>query len=207
MGKGGSFVEERSGKLSNKWAAYPKSPLDFSFKEIANIADMTTEEPRTIPELPKPPKVKVINQKGIVTAIRLPNNKINTMEGLFNTSSKVVENANDIAWIDLSFNNIKTIDKDILNFSKLSTLYLHANEITTLSEIDKLANLENLRTLTLHGNPIENCKGYRQYVVARIPKLKHLDFCAITKQDRAIARGFSERSAVKRRAAAQAADD
>ena len=75
------------------------------------------------------------------------------------------------------------INKDLLNFPNLNTLYLHANHITSLTELDKLSALP-LRTLTVHGNPIEEVKGYRQYAISRLPKLKHLDFCAITKQDR-----------------------
>jgi Leucine-rich repeat (LRR) protein len=66
-------------------------------------------------------------------------------------------------------------------------LYLHANAIESLSQIDKLASLQNLRNLTLHGNPVEQAKGYRYHVVSKLPQLKHLDFSAITKQDRATA--------------------
>ncbi|KAI9337229.1 hypothetical protein BDR26DRAFT_863978 [Obelidium mucronatum] len=111
---------------------------------------------------------------------------------MFSISARIVENPLNIAWIDLSFNNLKAIDKELLQFPTLSTLYLHANEISELSEIDKLTSLPRLRTLTLHGNPVENCKGYRQYTVSRLTSLKHLDFCAITKQDRAIAKAYAD---------------
>ncbi|KAJ3414864.1 Leucine-rich repeat-containing protein 51 [Chytridiales sp. JEL 0842] len=126
-----------------------------------------------------------IQQKPQTTAIRLPSNKLTTLTNLFTLSSQLVENpAVNIAWLDLSFNTLPHIDAELLNFPNLSTLYLHANQIHHLSEVDKLGQLQALRTLTLHGNPLENCKNYRLYVVSRIPKLKHLDFCAITKMDR-----------------------
>ncbi|KAG5461230.1 MAG: hypothetical protein BJ554DRAFT_6608, partial [Olpidium bornovanus] len=64
----------------------------------------------------------------------------------------------------------------------------HANEIQHLCEVDKLAALPKLHTLTLHGNPMENVRGYRLYVVYRLPNLRHLDFCAVTKAERATAR-------------------
>ncbi|KAJ3135767.1 Leucine-rich repeat-containing protein 51 [Physocladia obscura] len=126
-------------------------------------------------------------------ALRLQNNKIETLENLYIIASKIVENPTlHIAWIDLSFNNLKVIDKELLQFPTLTTLYLHANNIEDLTEIDKLKSLERLRTLTLHGNPLENSKGYRQYVAGRLRKLKHLDFCGITRQDKALAKAYLE---------------
>ena len=53
-----------------------------------------------------------------------------------------------------------------------------------MKEIDKLAGLCQLRSLTLHGNPIEDSKDYRNYVINKIPQLEKLDFSKITKADR-----------------------
>ena len=45
--------------------------------------------------------------------------------------------------------------QELGNFPKLSRLYLHANAITSLAEVEKLQSLGNtLRSLTLHGNPV-----------------------------------------------------
>lgn len=63
-------------------------------------------------------------------------------------------------------------------------LYFHGNSLMNLAEIDKLAGLPNLITLTLHGNPIDSQKGYRQYVLAKLPGVRTLDFSRITKADR-----------------------
>ncbi|KAJ3217424.1 Leucine-rich repeat-containing protein 51 [Dinochytrium kinnereticum] len=155
-------------KLSEKWAVVPKAPLDFSFKDIVNL-------------------------EAITTAIRLPNNRITSLDHLTSVAMKLGSTLQNIGWIDLSFNCLKTIDKELLHFPNLSTLYLHANEITNLSEIDKLSNFRKLRTLTLHGNPMENAAGYRYNVISRVPGIKHLDFCVITKQDRLTARTLIER--------------
>ena len=74
----------------------------------------------------------------------------------------------------------------ILDYPNLKVLYLHGNSIEKISEIDKLSNLQHLRTLTLHGNPIEeDINGYRQLVISKLPQLRHFDFSAVTKQDRA----------------------
>lgn len=49
----------------------------------------------------------------------------------------------------------------LTTFFNLSVLYLHGNSIHRLGEVNKLAVLPRLRSLTLHGNPIEEEKGYR----------------------------------------------
>lgn len=63
-------------------------------------------------------------------------------------------------------------------------LYLHGNNIRRGSEIDKLSELCRLRSLTLHGNPVESLDGYKFYVLTQIPQLMNIDFSAVTKQDR-----------------------
>ena len=78
-------------------------------------------------------------------------------------------------------------------------LYLHGNGIEKISDIDKLSSLKNLRTLTLHGNQIEeDVEGYRQYVVSKLPQLKNFDFSAVTKQDRAVAQTWNEMNKSKK---------
>ena len=63
-------------------------------------------------------------------------------------------------------------------------LYLHGNNIKKANEVDKLASLHRLKSLTLHGNPIETVPGYRQYVVSQVPQLQTLDFSGVTRGDR-----------------------
>lgn len=78
-------------------------------------------------------------------------------------------------------------------------LYLHGNCIERIQEIDKLADLNELRSLTLHRNPVEDSdKGYRQYVLSRLPLLKNFDFSGVTKSDRACAETWSQMYKKKR---------
>ena len=72
----------------------------------------------------------------------------------------------------------------LLQYPKLKILYLHSNSIEKLSEIDKLASLPELISITLHGNPIESIPGYKQHIISTLPKLKTLDFIPITDQNR-----------------------
>ena len=50
--------------------------------------------------------------------------------------------------------------------------------------MDKLAKLKHLNALTLHGNPVENLPGFRHYILAKLPNLKHLNFSGISKAER-----------------------
>uniref|UniRef100_A0A803KB92 Leucine-rich repeat-containing protein 51 n=1 Tax=Xenopus tropicalis TaxID=8364 RepID=A0A803KB92_XENTR len=88
-------------------------------------------------------------------------------------------------WISPS--NASTQWKVLPKYRNLSVLNLHSNSIRQLSQVDKLAALPNLKSLTLHGNPIEGERGYRCYILSVLPQLKTLDFSAVTKQDRVTA--------------------
>ncbi|KAF6104366.1 hypothetical protein HJG60_011318 [Phyllostomus discolor] len=99
----------------------------------------------------------------------------------------LLENPGNLAWIDLSFNDLSSIDPVLTTFFNLSVLYLHGNSIQRLGEVNKLAILPRLRSLTLHGNPIEEEKGYRQYVLCTLPRITTLDFSGVTKADRTTA--------------------
>jgi Leucine-rich repeat (LRR) protein len=86
-----------------------------------------------------------------------------------------------IQWLDLSFNNLQRIDESLVAyFPNLTTLYLHANKLSKISMIKKLAGLTQLKSLTLYGNPLEENKHYRNYVLYIFPDLQQLDFSVIT---------------------------
>lgn len=61
-------------------------------------------------------------------------------------------------------------------------LYLHGNRISRLPEVQRIARVCELRKLTLHGNPIESNRHYRNYVLFHCRGLQQLDFSCITKQ-------------------------
>lgn len=57
---------------------------------------------------------------------------------------------------------------------------MHGNKIKQIASVEKLKNLPHLLSLTMNGNPVENCSKYRVYIVAAIPQLKSLDHSSIT---------------------------
>ncbi|XP_033646990.1 leucine-rich repeat-containing protein 51-like [Asterias rubens] len=154
--------------------------LDYSFKGMLLVEDVLDEDPRV--KINKNDK----NSEGKVNTqtVKLNNNQMSEMTGLDTTLIKIVEFPEDLTWIDLSFNDFSKIDPILLKYTKLKVLYLHGNNITNISEMEKLAGLPNLIALTLHGNPIEDQKGYRQSIVAKLPQLKKIDFSCVTKSDR-----------------------
>jgi len=93
-----------------------------------------------------------------------------------------------LKWLDLSFNFLDKIQPDVLAFPELKTLYLHGNYIHQLEEAKKLGKLENLISLTLHGNPIEQIPGYRLFVLgimySKFGVLKKLDSVVITRKEK-----------------------
>jgi len=196
---------ERTSKTSSSGEVF-EPPLDYSFKCLTSIIDCLEEEPRddsrkskSTREVPSPQVAKVSSANEITkrrtNAVRLSNNVINEWKEFSPTLEKlVVDPYEAIEWIDLSFNDMTTIDKCLLQYRNLKVLYLHGNALEKLSEVDKLLNLPLLKSLTLHGNPIEEVKGYRQYVLSRIPQLKNFDFSGVTKSDRACSDTWSQMS-------------
>lgn len=61
---------------------------------------------------------------------------------------------------------------------------MHGNYIKNVEEVLKLKPLLQLRTLTLHGNPISRIENYRRYVLFYLPQIRSLDFSLITLQNR-----------------------
>ncbi|KAM5181837.1 leucine-rich repeat-containing protein 51 [Mantella aurantiaca] len=155
-------------------------PIDLAFKCINSMEDVLQEEPREgLRNIRRDEDGRMYSQ-----AIRLNNNTLTDLRGFREVIDKLLSNPFHLCWIDLSFNDLPNIDPVLTTYRHLSVLNLHGNSICQLSEVDKLAVLPNLKSLTLHGNPIEGEKGYRSHVLSILPQLKTFDFSAVTKQDR-----------------------
>ncbi|XP_066151887.1 U2 small nuclear ribonucleoprotein A' [Euwallacea fornicatus] len=66
----------------------------------------------------------------------------------------------------------------------LESLILTGNQIEDLGDVESLASLEKLTTLSLLHNPITAKQHYRLYLVFKLPQLKLLDFRKIKQKER-----------------------
>lgn len=126
------------------------------------------------------PKGSELNACGV----KLSNNMLSNLDGLAEFLEAVLDDPSELRWIDLSHNQLTTIDPVLFHYPKLSCIYLHGNQISKFKEVEKLANLECLNKLTLHGNPVEELPNYRLRVPCSLHSLRSLDFIGITKLDR-----------------------
>ncbi|KAK6172600.1 hypothetical protein SNE40_016223 [Patella caerulea] len=159
-------------------------PLDYSYLKITNLSDIYDETPRpTVLQKKAIIPVKEDGKSGS-RCLRLNNNALVDIKLLSEICTNLFDNPSALGWLDLSFNELVGIDAILCEFEGLEILYLHGNQINNIGEVEKLQSLKNLRKLTLHGNPVENVKGYRHHVLALMPWLQNFDFSAVTKADR-----------------------
>ncbi|XP_019876292.1 leucine-rich repeat-containing protein 51 isoform X2 [Aethina tumida] len=157
-------------------------PLDLTFRNYRRIEDVGVEGVRSTRVLGTPKKAE--NDKYLTRSIWLNNNRIKSLGGFDVLIDALLVHPQQLMWVDLSFNYIRTIDEVLLKFPKLKILYLHGNCITDLDEIFKLRELKELRTITLQGNPISNLPKYRNYVISSLPQIFNLDFTPVLKTDK-----------------------
>ncbi|KAM9826907.1 leucine-rich repeat-containing protein 51 [Neosynchiropus ocellatus] len=164
-------------------------PVDLSFRNIENLRDSCSEEPSNVPRSLK----KDSRRKFLSCSLRLNNNNISDLYALQNTIDHFLAEPLKIAWLDLSFNKIRTIHRVLCELSELRVLNLHGNAISILSEVERLGVLPHLHTITLHGNAIEGHRGYRSHVISALPHLKKMDFSAVTPDERMMANIWRQR--------------
>jgi len=155
-------------------------PLDLSFRALITASEIPDEIDYNFDGYKKLAK----GSKFLTNVVRLNNNTLNDITGLDAVLQDILFCPEDLAWLDLSFNQLTTIDPVITKFKNLRMIYLHGNQIPKIEEIEKLKTLPHLIKITLHGNPIEGEKNYRQHILTALPKLKTLDFSGVTKSDR-----------------------
>ena len=122
-------------------------------------------------------------KKEEVKALRISNNRINQLDIICGPMSATLDTSK-ILWLDLSFNQIKRLGTLAATFPNVTTIYLHANQISRLSELKKLSEFTQLKSLALYGNPVEEHRHYRNYVLYACPNLTQFDMSPVTKSER-----------------------
>uniref|UniRef100_K3WS55 U2A'/phosphoprotein 32 family A C-terminal domain-containing protein n=1 Tax=Globisporangium ultimum (strain ATCC 200006 / CBS 805.95 / DAOM BR144) TaxID=431595 RepID=K3WS55_GLOUD len=191
-----------------KTSAAHAVPLDYSFMGLTTLSEMAQHDPVGGKKkshaqdaasgtavststgdgaLSSDGKSTLQKAKGAgSSSLRVNNNKITSLDGMDDALSAVFDDPSALQWIDLSGNALAKIARDTFApYKGIFTLHLHGNKLQRYADIDNLALcLPMLHSLTLHGNPLDQKKHYRNYVIASFPTLMQLDFSSVTKGDR-----------------------
>lgn len=173
---------------------HTKGVIDLTFHDIATDEDLTTLLRKSITEI-QSPKVSSPSHDGtgsptkrikpeVITAVRLSNNLLTNMDMLCGPMIATLDTSK-VHWMDISFNKINSVSIDFAQkFPHVTTIYCHANQISKLSEIKKFGAFPGLKSLSLYGNPVEEHKHYRNYVLYVCTNLTQFDSSPVTKSER-----------------------
>lgn len=161
-------------------------PADYSFHKLKSFssASLSLSGARSNRVGNLPSRSSSMQKKYLTKALWLNNNKLVRMRNLDKLVEVILEYPDELAWLDLSYNYITHIEEVLLNYKHLKVLYLHGNRIADLNEVIILAELKELRKVTLQGNPMTRIPDYRSTVISLLPQLVNLDFSPITKSER-----------------------
>ncbi|CAD8168750.1 unnamed protein product [Paramecium pentaurelia] len=111
-------------------------------------------------------------------------NKLTSLSGFYQIMQTVMPNVELLRWIDLSYNQLTTLDYNFKELPHLQSLYLNFNQIKEINELKQLSHLQELKSLKIYGNPIEQIINFRLYIIDVLPQLKRIDSVLISKKER-----------------------
>ncbi|XP_046558606.1 dynein axonemal assembly factor 1-like [Haliotis rubra] len=96
--------------------------------------------------------------------------------------------------LNISHNRLKTADdiRELVHCKNLGVLDLSHNKLEDPTIVDVFEQMEELRVLTLSGNPvIKDIKNYRKTIIVRVKDLRHLDDRPVFPKERACAEAWA----------------
>jgi len=88
----------------------------------------------------------------------------------------------------MSNNRVGRVDSGLGQFlPALEHLILTNNKLTTLADLEPLADLPKISHLSLLGNPVVKVPNYREFLISKLPKLKFLDYAKVKPKEREVA--------------------
>ena len=153
---------------------------DYSFLDVTNVKDILDLQEEDVKRNTNQTERQILD----INTINFSSNKIVQISDLPATLATMKLSPQNIKWIDFSNNKISSLGDAFDNFDNLTVLYLHANNFSSIRAIKPLEKLEKLNSLTLHGNPIEAQKHFRNYIIYLLPNLEKLNFSLITNRDK-----------------------
>ncbi|KAL1452695.1 hypothetical protein WDU94_006899 [Cyamophila willieti] len=187
---------QSSARKSNEERPKPKINLnqtrltvDLSYRNIDNLNTTVAAQvkPRNCSNAAKLDEGSSQYDAGI---LKMNNNSINSLTGLDEFVRKILVSPESLTWLDLSFNQLQKLDGTLSSLPSLTILYLHGNELQSLSDVLKILQpLPKLTHLTLNGrNPFQiRSPHYRPKVIISLTTLISLDFVSITTWERQLA--------------------
>ncbi|SBT33013.1 protein phosphatases PP1 regulatory subunit sds22, putative [Plasmodium ovale wallikeri] len=134
-----------------------------------------------LPELPKLKKLSLQHNRLTNWSIKSIDNILSVTELYlsYNKLSTIIDNVNKMKCLkvlDLSYNEIENIFV-CSELKSVEELWLNNNNINNLDMIKQLSNNENLKTLYLEKNIIQDIlkDNYREKIISILPQLKQLD--------------------------------
>ncbi|XP_033739207.1 uncharacterized protein LOC117326559 [Pecten maximus] len=91
-----------------------------------------------------------------------------------------------LEYLNLALNNVERVE-NLEGCESLQKLDLTVNFVGEVTSIECLKDLVHFKELYLTGNPCAQFEGYREYVIATLPRLKRLDGIDIEKSERILA--------------------
>ncbi|XP_067655073.1 dynein axonemal assembly factor 1-like [Haliotis asinina] len=131
-------------------------------------------------------EIKNLEQLQQLDSLNVSNNSIRRIENI--ACLPVLHTLN------ISHNRLKTADdiRELVHCKNLGVLDLSHNKLEDPAIVDIFEQMEELRVLTLTGNPvIKDIKNYRKTIIVRVKDLRHLDDRPVFPKERACAEAWA----------------
>ena len=109
-------------------------------------------------------------------------------------ASKLTIRTKGIKRIDISGNNFKSFWSFHAGCDPIEHINADNNKIECFSAVYWLRPLDNLRGLSLQGNPVVKLEGYRKIILNLLPSLEVLDKKPVTPEERIESQKYTKRS-------------
>ncbi|EGR28815.1 leucine rich repeat protein [Ichthyophthirius multifiliis] len=187
-------------KIIKETISKDAKPLDFSFKQISDLQELKTTEPRngkrkpiviqTVEIIQGDKKLGDEDSKKDQEENEEKENEENEEEKV-NRESKSKEIKEDKKKSDRKEPEIIRAVTQNIAANIVQNYHLPLNPGVVKGQIDHKA-IEDVRntqkkpiiSLTIHGNPVETITGFRQFIITVIPSLKNLDTAHVSKKER-----------------------
>ena len=151
-----------------------------------------------------PPTVKIPD------VIRVSQNNLADLHGLPSSTAPYLflNQFSQLRVLDVSCNMLTELDPELMQaMPRLQCFLLHYNRFASSTSLRPLGLLGKLEKLTVHGCPLHECLGKREFrhtvLSLTTPSLKQLDFTTVTPQEADDAKTSGE---MKRRTRRQSLD-